>query len=176
MEFQPRNIKAVNAMNSTCECSLFSHRTSLPSLTLGFECVRFGFASAALCCSIISAILSMMMTMIIRTMMPTKTSAVLKIPADMRMKKPTPFGGGDEFTDDGADDRERNARANAGKDVGEIAGKITLKVNFQPLTPIRPRQVDVLMIHLAHAGVGIKKLRKKVRRKYHADFRPESDA
>ena len=28
------------------------------------------------------------------------------------------FGGGDEFADDGADHRERNARANAGEDIG----------------------------------------------------------
>ena len=55
--------------------------------------------------------------MIIRTMMPTKTSAVLKIPADMRMKKPRPSVDGNEFTDDGADHGEGDTGADTGKDV-----------------------------------------------------------
>ena len=50
-------------------------RLSLPAQRSAFD--SFGY-------------LSMTITMIISTMMPTKTSAVLKIPADMRMKKPTP--------------------------------------------------------------------------------------
>ena len=32
------------------------------------------------------------------------------------------------------------------------------------------------MIHLAHAGIGIKKIEKEGKEKNHADFRPEADA
>ena len=118
----------------------------------------------------------MTMTMIIRTMMPTKTSAVLKIPADMRMKKPTPSVDGDEFTDDGADDSERDAGSNSGKDIRRDRRKNHLERQLPSLDAHQARQIDVLVVHLAHAGVGIKEIQKEGEQEDDADFRPEADA
>ena len=91
-------------------------------------------------------------------------------------EKANAFGGGDEFTDDGADHRERNARANAGEDIGRNRRKDHFERQLPALDSHQTRQVDVFVIHLAHAGIGIKKIEKERKEKYHADFRPEPDA
>ena len=117
-----------------------------------------------------------MMTMIIKTIMPTKTSAVLKNSRRHTNKKADALGGGDEFTDDGADDRERNARANAGEDVGRNRREDDFEGQLPPFDTHQARQVDVFMVHLAHAGIGVKKIEEEGKEKYHADFRPEADA
>src|SRR5438445_6138199 len=57
-------------------------------------------------------------------------------------EKTNPFGGGDEFTDDGADNRERDACSNSGKHVGRNRWENDFKTQLPSPDSHKARQVD----------------------------------
>jgi hypothetical protein len=91
-------------------------------------------------------------------------------------KKTNPLGSGDKFTDDGADDRERNACPNPGENIRGDCRQDDPKSQFQTPHAHESGEVDVLLIHLAHAGIGVKEIQKKGEQKDDAYFGPNADA
>src|SRR4029077_3995887 len=91
-------------------------------------------------------------------------------------EKTKPFGGCNEFTDDGADDGKGDAGSYSGKNIWGDCRKNDFECKFPTLYTHEACQVDILAVHLPHPCVGIKKIQKEGEEENDTDLRPEAYA
>ena len=118
----------------------------------------------------------MTITMIISTIIPTRNVGGLENSGRHADKKADPLGGGDEFTDDGADHGEGDTGADACKDIRRYRRKDHLKGQLPSFDSHEVCKVHVFVVHLPHAGIGVKEVEKEGQQENHTDFRPETDS